>query len=85
MQNVKRLTRATDRDKGVSGGSKQPVGTGSGIGREDRGGEEGCQDSINPSGQNRYDFHSNRSNQDNRNQGIGNQAHDVSYGQNHSD
>ena len=77
MQNVKRLTRATDRDKGVSVGSKQPVGTDSGIGREDRGGEEGCQDSINPSGQNRYDFHGN---QDNRNQ-----AHDVSYGQNHSD
>ena len=35
-----------------------------------RGGEEGCQGSINPSGQNRYDFHGN---QDNRNQ-----AHDVS-------
>ena len=30
-----------------------------------------------PAGKNRYDFHSN---QDNRNQ-----AHDVSYGQNHSD
>lgn len=27
-----------------AGGSQQPVGTGSGIGREDRGGEEGCQD-----------------------------------------
>ena len=36
--------RAADRDKGVSGGSKQPVGTGSGVGREDRGGEEGFQD-----------------------------------------